>query len=123
MPSGGRDLAPHCKWTSVDAVAIDDTVQVADLGALPFDDCHFQAAVLSRALWGRDHAKQLAEAFRVLNYGVPLIVCESKQRWTSDDGTNQLLEALKSAGFHIKVGPEENDEVFQYIIAQKPSLL
>jgi hypothetical protein len=118
-----RTLAPHCKWTSVDAVAIDDTVQVADLGNLPFEDFQFHAAILSRALWGRDHMKQMQEAYRILAPGALLIVCESKRRWLSDDGTNQLLEDIISAGFHIKVGPEENDEVFQYIIAQKPALL
>jgi SAM-dependent methyltransferase len=119
-----RTFVPQCKWTSVDAVAIDDTVQVADLAALPFDDCHFQAAVLSRALWGRDHQKQLAEAFRILNYGAPLIVCESWGRWRNEDGSNQLIDELKSAGFTIKHEPnEKSDEPFQYIIAQKPALL
>lgn len=118
-----RTLVPNCNWTSIDAVAADETVQVADIAALPFDDNHFQAAVLSRALWGRDHAKQMAEAFRVLNYGAPLFICESRRRWTREDGTNQLLEDLKTTGFHIKVEPKTNDEVFQYIVAQKPALI
>lgn len=65
----------------------------------------------------------LSKAFCILNYGAPLIVCESKRRWLGKDGTNLLLEDLKSAGFHIKDEPADNDEIFQYIIAQKPALL
>jgi superfamily II DNA or RNA helicase len=115
-----RSLATHCTLTPIDAVAVDPSVIVADLAALPFDDCHFQAAVLSRALWARDHKAQLSEAYRVLNYGAPLIVCEAWGRWTG----SELLDDLKSAGFHIKVEPDAtSDEPFQYIVAQKPALL
>ena len=115
-----RTLATHCTWTSIDAVAVDSNVIVADLAALPFDDCHFQAAVLSRALWARDHKAQLSEAFRTLNYGAPLIVCEAWGRWTD----TELLDDLKEVGFQIKVEPDAtSDEPFQYIVAQKPALL
>ena len=61
-----------------------------------------------------------AEAFRTLNYGAPLIVCEAWGRWTD----TELLDDLKEVGFQIKVEPDAtSDEPFQYIVAQKPALL
>jgi superfamily II DNA or RNA helicase len=113
-----RTLAPQFRWTSVDVHAADQTVHVTDIGSMPSDwDGEFNAAILGRSLWARDHMTQLREAFRVLADGGILIVCESVNRWPN----NTLIEALEEAGFHIKnVEETSSEDPFQYIVAQRP---
>jgi superfamily II DNA or RNA helicase len=106
-------------WTSVDVVAADSTVTVADMGALPFEDESFDIAVLNRSLWARNHDAVLREVWRILKDGGRAILCESFQRWFSD-GENTLLTAVKAAGFTVKseYGTSSDitvSDVFQYI--------
>ena len=112
-----RQMRPELKWTSVDLHPVDETVVVANMASLPFDDRQFEAAILSRSLWARDHEKQLAETFRVLAHGAPLIVCEAMSRWPN--GT--LIKDLEAAGFRIK--EEVEGPIFSYIVVQKPALI
>lgn len=116
-------------WTSVDVHAVDDTVTVANMGDLPYDDESYDFAVLGRSLWARNHMDVLAEIFRVLKSGGRLVICESFRRWLTFDNdvaSNSLLQCLTDAGFEIiyKEGTEVDDtettDVFQYIIARKP---
>lgn len=105
-------------WTSVDVVAADPTVTVADMGALPFEDESFDIAILNRSLWAKNHAVVLREVWRILKEGGRAILCESFQRWFSD-GENELLATLKAAGFTViseeGTTPDSSVSVFQYI--------
>ncbi len=110
-------------WTSVDVHAVDDTVVVADMGALPFEDETYDLAVLSRSLWARNHDVVLREVYRILKVGGRVIICESFQRWL-DGKQNTLLTALRAAGFDIiqEEGTRVEDateDVFQYIVARR----
>ena len=109
-------------WTSVDVVAADPTVTVADMGALPFEDESFDIAILNRSLWAKNHAVVLSEVWRILKEGGRAILCESFQRWFSD-GENELLTALKGAGFTViseeGTTPDSSVSVFQYIEVRK----
>ena len=112
-------------WDSVDVHATDDTVTVADMGALPFEDETYDIAVLSRSLWARNHDDVLREVHRILKVGGRVIICESFQRWLSaEDQQNTLLVALRSVGFEIlmeegtQVG-DATEDVFQYIVARR----
>ena len=112
-------------WTSIDVHAVDETVLVANMGNLPFDDESFDIAVLSRSLWAKNHSDVLRETYRILKDGGRAIVCESFRRWIdSETRANTLLHALTSVGFIITFEEgttyeDASDEVFQYIIAQK----
>jgi superfamily II DNA or RNA helicase len=113
-------------WTSVDVHAVDDTVTVADMGALPFEEESFDIAVLSRSLWARNHLDVLKEAYRILKSGGRAVICESFHRWLKQDEsgvTNTLLNDLKTTGFEIihEEGTKMDDsvEVFQYIVVRK----
>jgi hypothetical protein len=106
-------------WDSVDVVAADSTVTVADMGHLPFEDETYDIAILNRSLWARNHEEVLREVYRILKEGGRAILCESFQRW-QDAGKNTLLEALKTVGFTIlsEVGTTTDsavEDVFQYI--------
>lgn len=109
-------------WTSVDVVAADPTVTVADMGALPFEDESFDIAILNRSLWAKNHAVVLSEVHRILKEGGRAILCESFQRWFSD-GENELLATLKAAGFTViseeGTTPDSSVSVFQYIEVRK----
>jgi hypothetical protein len=112
-------------WTSIDVHGIDETVLVADMGKLPFDEESFDIAVLSRSLWAKNHIDVLRETYRILKDGGRAIVCESFRRWIdSTTCANTLLHALTSVGFTITFEEgtsceDASDEVFQYIIVQK----
>ena len=102
--------------------AEDEFVKKEDIGNLSFEDNTFKYAVMSRSLWARDHETQLEEAFRVLDEGGQLILCESFNRWWKD-GKNTLLEAVKEAGFEItkEIGTEpKGKDIWQYIVCMKP---
>lgn len=119
-----RTLAPHLKWTSVDAVAADDTVTEADITALPYEDEEFHIAVLSRALWATNKEDVLKEAMRVLVDGGQLIVCESFRKWwDAEKNENMLVKMVEDAGFVVEstfgTAPNDGNEVFQYVICRK----
>ena len=112
------------KWTSVDAHAVDESVTVADMGTLPYEDETYDVAVLCRSLWARNHEAVLRETWRILKVGGRAVICESFQRWLSADGQNELLQCLREIGFtviheegtHID---DDVDDVFQYITVRK----
>ena len=107
-------------WDSVDVVASDSTVTVADMGHLPFEDETYDIAILNRSLWARNHEEVLREVFRILKEGGRAILCESFQRWQNEAGENTLLVALKATGFTVlsEYGTTSDsavNDVFQYI--------
>jgi superfamily II DNA or RNA helicase len=113
------------KWTSIDVYAIDDTVTIADMSYLPYEDETYDIAVLGRSLWARNHMDVLKETFRILKSGGRAILCESFRRWLNDKQQNTLLLDLKTSGFEIleEHGTSINDtveDVFQYIVVRKP---
>jgi len=106
-------------WSSVDVIAADSTVTVADMGALPFEDESYDVAVLNRSLWARNHEAVLHEVYRILKEGGRAILCESFRRWQSA-GENTLLASLKATGFTVLSeygtnAESEVSDVFQYI--------
>ncbi len=107
-------------WSSVDVVATDSTVTVADMGALPFEDETYDIAILNRSLWARNHDAVLREVWRILKEGGRAILCESFRRWQSSAGENTLLTSLKAVGFTVlsEYGTAVESgvsDVFQYI--------
>jgi len=114
------DRVSKMAWDSVDVVASDSTVTVADMGRLPFEDETYDIAILNRSLWARNHEEVLREVFRILKEGGRAILCESFQRWQNEAGENTLLVALKATGFTVlsEYGTTSDsavNDVFQYI--------
>lgn len=114
------DRVSKMTWDSVDVVASDSTVTVADMGHLPFEDETYDIAILNRSLWARNHEEVLREVFRILKEGGRAILCESFQRWQNEAGENTLLVALKATGFSVlsEYGTTSDsavNDVFQYI--------
>lgn len=111
------------KWISVDVHAIDESVTVANMADLPFEDETYDFAVLGRSLWARNHLDVMKETMRILKSGGRAIVCESFQRWMKES-ENELIRDLKATGFEIiyeegtKIGDTVSD-VFQYIVCRK----
>jgi hypothetical protein len=119
------DAVSKMSWTSVDVHAADDTVTVADMGALPYEEETFDFAILGRSLWARNHEDVLRETLRILKVGGSAVICESFRRWLNAENQNTLLKSLRDIGFEIQYeeGTKESDEiadVFQYIVARKP---
>lgn len=122
-----HEAVSRMSWTSVDVHAVDDTVTVADMSALPFEDETYDIAVLSRSLWARNHMDVLKEVYRILKCGGRVVICESFRRWLNleeEIPVNTLVEDLKTAGFDViyEEGTSHDDtvdNVFQYIIVTK----
>jgi superfamily II DNA or RNA helicase/ubiquinone/menaquinone biosynthesis C-methylase UbiE len=111
-------------WTSVDVHAIDESVTLADMSALPYEDESYDFAILSRSLWARNHMDVLKETYRILKSGGRAIVCESFQRWMNEQKENELLQDLGKFAFEVvfQEGTSMDDkilDVFQYIIVRK----
>ncbi len=114
----------------MDVHAVDDSVTVADMGALPYEEESHDVAVCCRSLWAKNIDAVLLEIFRILKTGGRLIVSESFRRWIAPTGDgagikNTLIDALKRAGFVIEKTDgtdvaDETDDVFQLIVARKP---
>jgi superfamily II DNA or RNA helicase len=122
-----RKLEPVSKmnWTSVDVHAVDESVTVADMSVLPYEDESYDFAILSRSLWARNHLNVLKETYRILKSGGRAIVCESFQRWMNEQKENELLQDLEKTGFEVvfQEGTSLNDtvlDVFQYVVGRKP---
>lgn len=112
------------KWSSLDVYAVDDTVIVGDMGALPFEEETYDIAVLSRSLWARNHMDVLREIWRILKVGGRAVICESFRRWLSDEGENELIKCLRECGFEVikEEGTSDKDlteDVFQYVVVRK----
>jgi SAM-dependent methyltransferase len=113
-------------WTSIDAVAIDDSVIEADIANLPFEEEEFDFAIMSRALWAVNYQDVLKETARILKHNGTLLICEAYSRWCKKDanGENILPQAIENAGFSIvnEEGTFETEDfvnTWQYIIARK----
>jgi superfamily II DNA or RNA helicase/ubiquinone/menaquinone biosynthesis C-methylase UbiE len=113
-------------WTSVDAVAVDESVIEADMANLPFEEEEFDFVIMSRALWAINYQDVLKETARILKHNGTLLICEAYSRWCKKDssGENILPQAIKDAGFEIvkEEGTIENDDyvnTWQYIVAKK----
>ena len=117
----------HLSWTSVDVVAADSSVIVADMTNLPFEDETFHVAILCRALWAQDREKVLSEANRILVEGRQLIIVEAFYGWYDDKTkTNELLDLVHASNLEVVkengTAPNSSDDVFQYIICKKPQV-
>lgn len=100
-------------WESVDVVAANDSVTIADMGTLPYEDEEFDVAVMNRSLWATDREKVLGDAYRVLKFGGRLFVCEAWGKWHKEDGM-RLPALVEKSGFVVKQmlgdGQEEGGE-------------
>ena len=115
----GQDRLRHTEcvdklsWEAVDVVAANDTVTVADMGALPYGDETFDFGTMSRSLWAENREKVLADAYRVLKLGGRLFICEAWGKWHKEDGL-RLTDLVEQAGFVVKQilgdGQEEGGE-------------
>ena len=101
---------PRYQFINYDHVAINDSVIVADISALPLEDDSMDIAVLCLAMWGSNCKDYVSEANRVLETRGCLYIVEPTKRWSekSDDGNmivgqegNKLRSVLTEAGFKV----------------------
>ena len=104
------------KFTNIDHVAINETVQVGDISKLPFEDDSQDVCILSLAMWGSNCKEYIQEAHRVLETNGTLYIIEPTKRWTEIETelAGRMIELLKD--FHIR---QMTIEKFTFIIAIK----
>ena len=93
------------QFTNYDHVAINNTVQVCDISAMPLEDDSVDICIMSLALWGSNCEEYLKEAYRVLETNGTLYIIDSTKRWSEEDGSqdaNKLKQMLETNGFQIK---------------------
>ena len=102
------------KFTNIDHVAINETVQVGDISKLPFENDSQDICILSLAMWGSNCKEYIQEAHRVLETNGTLYIIEPTKRWTETEPADRLIELLKE--FHIR---QITIEKFTFIVAIK----
>lgn len=102
------------KFTNIDHVAIDETVQIGDISKLPFEDDSVEICILSLAMWGSNCKEYISEAHRVLETNGTLYIIEPTKRWTNEFPADRLRELLQD--FTIK---KEIIEKFTLFVAIK----
>jgi len=104
------------KFTNIDHVAINESVQVGDISKLPFVDESFEICILSLAMWGSNCKEYIQEVHRVLESGGRLYIIEPTKRWTDTETepAGRLREWLKD--FKIL---QESIEKFTFFVAMK----
>ena len=104
------------KFTNIDHVAINETVQVGDISKLPFEDDSQDVCILSLAMWGSNCKEYIQEAHRVLETNGTLYIIEPTKRWTEIETelAGRMIELLKD--FHIR---QMTIEKFTFIVAIK----
>jgi superfamily II DNA or RNA helicase len=104
------------KFTNIDHVAINETVQVGDISKLPFEDNSVDICILSLAMWGSNCKEYIQEVHRVLETNGILYIIEPTKRWTETETepAGRLREWLKD--FHIC---QESIEKFTFFVAMK----
>ena len=102
------------KFTNIDHVAINETVQSGDISELPFEDDSVEICILSLAMWGSNCKEYISEAHRVLETNGTLYIIEPTKRWTNETPADRLKELLNN--FTIK---KEIIEKFTMFIAIK----
>jgi len=102
------------KFTNIDHVAIDETVQSGDISKLSFEDDSVEICILSLAMWGSNCKDYISEAHRVLETNGTLYIIEPTKRWTNEIPADRLKELLNN--FTIK---KEIIEKFTMFVAIK----
>jgi superfamily II DNA or RNA helicase len=104
------------KFTNIDHVAINESVQVGDISKLPFEDESVEICILSLAMWGSNCKEYIQEVHRVLESGGRLYIIEPTKRWTDleTEPGGRLREWLKD--FKIL---QESIEKFTFFVAMK----
>jgi superfamily II DNA or RNA helicase len=102
------------KFTNIDHVAINETVQVGDISKLPFENDSQDICILSLAMWGSNCKEYIQEAHRVLETNGTLYIIEPTKRWTETEPADRLVELLKD--FYIR---QITIEKFTFIVAIK----
>ena len=106
--------------TSVDHIAVDDTViacDMKDLSQYVENESH-DVAVFSLSLWGTNYPDYLAEAYRVLKRKGMIYIAEPSKDYESVEKQNQLITLMSEAGFKV-VGKIDVREKFTYITGIK----
>ena len=116
MGCGTATIAEHFKddprfqFTNYDHVAINDTVQVCDISAMPLEDDSVNICIMSLALWGSNCEEYIQEARRVLETNGTLYIIDSTKRWSEKDELQNIIEGkegnmlkqlLETNGFQI----------------------
>lgn len=102
------------KFTNIDHVAIDETVQSGDISKLSFEDDSVEICILSLAMWGSNCKEYISQAHRVLETNGTLYIIEPTKRWTNEIPADRLRELLQD--FTIK---KEIIEKFTMFVAIK----
>lgn len=102
------------KFTNIDHIAIDETVQSGDISKLSFEDDSVEICILSLAMWGSNCKEYISEAHRVLETNGTLYIIEPTKRWTNETSADRLKELLNN--FTIK---KEIIEKFTMFVAIK----
>ena len=102
------------KFTNIDHISNDETVQTGDISKLPFEDDSVEICILSLAMWGSNCKEYISEAHRVLETNGILYIIEPTKRWTNEIPADRLKELLNN--FTIK---KEIIEKFTMFVAIK----
>ena len=118
---GDNDFKNHVKnkVTSVDHIAIDESViacDMKDLAQFVEDESH-DIAVFSLSLWGPNYSDYLNEAHRVLRKRGTVFIAEPTNKYKDEEEQNKLIDLLESIGF--KIQDIEVREKFTYFTAMK----
>ena len=124
MGCGKAHISKHFKkdnrfeFINYDHVAIDETVEVADISKLPLEDDSVEICILSLSMWGSNCEEYITEAHRVLETNGTLYIIEPTKRWTSENGepSDRLRDLIIKFKFKII---QETVEKFTMIKAIK----
>jgi superfamily II DNA/RNA helicase len=115
-----KDEIPYNQVTSVDHIAIDDSViacDMSDLSAYVTDESH-DVAVFSLSLWGTNYKDYLREAYRALKRKGFVYIAEPTTHFESDEQQSDFKNLLKDVGFKM-VGDFDIRDKFSYVTAIK----
>jgi ribosomal RNA-processing protein 8 len=106
--------------TSVDHIAIDDTViacDMSDLSQYVENESH-DVAVFSLSLWGTNSQDYLKEAYRILVRKGMIYIAEPSKDYIDGEKQNEMISLLNEIGFKI-VGKFDIRNKFTYITGIK----
>ena len=119
---GDNQFKNHVKnqVTSVDHIAIDDTVIACDMADLSeyVEDESYDVAVFSLSLWGTNYPDYLKEAYRILIRKGMIYIAEPTKEMEDPKAQDEFISLLNNIGFKL-VGKIDVRNKFTYVTAIK----
>lgn len=96
-------------FVNIDLFAVDNSVTVANMTSLPFDEASFDIAIFCLSLMNVDYEKALYEASRVLKPRGEIWIAEVKSRL---ENVKEFLFLLQKIGFSITCSRKASGDMF-----------